>query len=77
MGSDEAAVAEAIALCRLEPAGFEESDCHDERFTNELTAHEVYLSAYWIDRTEVTVARYRQCVAAGRCEERTAFTLVP
>ena len=24
---------------------------------------------YWIDRTEVTVARYRHCVAAGRCSE--------
>jgi formylglycine-generating enzyme required for sulfatase activity len=69
MGSDEAAIDEAIALCRLEPGGSEEEACRDERFDHESVSHPVYLSDYWIDRTEVTVARYRQCVAAGRCLE--------
>ena len=36
-------------------------------FSSEQAQHEVYLSDYWIDRTEVTVARYRRCVAAGPC----------
>jgi formylglycine-generating enzyme required for sulfatase activity len=29
----------------------------------------VYLSEYWIDRSEVTVERYRACVGAGVCTE--------
>ncbi|MCS6901435.1 MAG: SUMF1/EgtB/PvdO family nonheme iron enzyme [Myxococcales bacterium] len=34
---------------------------------NEGPLHEVSLSAFWIDRTEVTVEAYRRCVDAGRC----------
>lgn len=70
MGSDEAEIANAIALCQLEPAGAAEDDtCREDRFVHEYAPHPVYLSDYWIDRTEVTVARYRQCVASGRCPE--------
>ena len=29
--------------------------------------HEVTLSPYWIDRTEITVSKYRACVEADRC----------
>ena len=69
MGSDEAEIANAIALCRFEPGGEEEGACREDLFVHEFAPHPVYLSDYWIDRTEVTVARYRQCVAAGRCTE--------
>ena len=34
---------------------------------NELPAHEVFVSDFFIDRSEVTVARYRECVDAGSC----------
>lgn len=36
-------------------------------FSNEQPAHVVYLDAFWIDRTEVTVEQYDVCVAAGGC----------
>lgn len=64
MGSSDTEAAEALGSCRLEPR---RDDCQEEWFAWEQSAHEVYLSDFWIDRTEVTVAQYRQCVAAGAC----------
>ncbi|MBV6395793.1 MAG: Serine/threonine-protein kinase pkn1 [Anaerolineales bacterium] len=32
-------------------------------------AHQVYLDAFWIDQTEVSISRYKKCVAAGQCRE--------
>ena len=40
-------------------------DICEKLFGNELEAHEVTLSAYFIDRTEVTVGAYRRCVELG------------
>ena len=34
---------------------------------DEKPEHEVYLDAFWIDQTEVTVGQYHQCVDAGVC----------
>lgn len=31
--------------------------------------HEVNINSYWIDRYEVTNAKYHQCVEAGACQE--------
>lgn len=57
-----AAPAEQVAI----PAGtFVMGD--DAGEADERPAHRVRLSAYSIDRDEVTVARYRACVAAKRC----------
>ena len=33
----------------------------------QMPQHRVYLDAYWIDRTEVTVAQYQACIEEGRC----------
>jgi formylglycine-generating enzyme required for sulfatase activity len=32
-------------------------------------AHPVYLDAFWMDKFEVTNARYKKCVDAGKCTE--------
>jgi formylglycine-generating enzyme required for sulfatase activity len=64
MGSDDGDFADAMSLCRLEPR---RDDCKEVWFTAEQPAHQVYLADYWIDRREVSVARYRACVNAGAC----------
>jgi len=35
--------------------------------SNEQPVHQVFLDAYWIDRTEVTNAMYKKCVEGGIC----------
>jgi len=39
----------------------------DDCYSDEYPYHEVYLDAYYIDRTEVTAAAYESCVTAGGC----------
>jgi formylglycine-generating enzyme required for sulfatase activity len=36
---------------------------------DEVPVHSVWLDAFWIDMTEVTMEMYDQCSAAGACEE--------
>jgi formylglycine-generating enzyme len=74
MGSDVAEIAHAMAVCRHdmgegEPDRVPANRCREQFFSDEFPPHEVYLADVWMDRTEVTVARFRQCVAAGRCNE--------
>lgn len=43
----------------------------DYPFGYEIWAHTAYLDAFFIDRTEVTVAAYRRCMTAGECSTPT------
>jgi iron(II)-dependent oxidoreductase len=65
MGSSEAEIDSAVDTC-VRHSG--DGNCHRSWFEDEAPRHKVSLDAFWLDRTEVTVAQYGQCVAAGACE---------
>lgn len=68
MGSPQGEVALAQQACVGEPLGDPEI-CEHREYTNEMWEHDVFVHAFFIDRTEVTVARYRACVSTGVCSE--------
>jgi len=71
-GSTEDVVAHAVELCRRTVRGAQaQMMCHPENFRDETPPQRVYVSAFGIDRTEVTVAAYRRCVTAGFCTPST------
>jgi eukaryotic-like serine/threonine-protein kinase len=49
------------------PAGTFRMGSNDPDVLKSGPEHNVYLDAYWMDRTEVTNAMYLLCVAAGNC----------
>lgn len=64
----EAAAADVPEGMVALPAGiFLMGSAEAEGLPEEHPAHEVILPAYFLDRTEVTMARYSACVAAGAC----------
>ena len=68
MGSAQPEVAAAEQACVAEPLGDPEI-CDKREYANEMWQHDVYVNAFWIDRTEVTVERYRACINTGGCPE--------
>jgi formylglycine-generating enzyme required for sulfatase activity len=60
MGSNNEDIGAILAEC---------SDCKWVWYSIEQPQHKAYLDGFWIDRTEVTNARYRKCVEAGACRE--------
>jgi formylglycine-generating enzyme required for sulfatase activity len=63
LGSDQAELERAIALCKQ--AGG--SDCSRAQFAAETPARRVFVRSFEIDRLEVSNAAYGRCVTAGRC----------
>jgi formylglycine-generating enzyme required for sulfatase activity len=68
MGSTSTEIEDAVAACVAN--GGSEDLCRRSH-NAEAPRHEIYLDAFWIDRTEVTNAQYRKCVEAGVCEKPT------
>lgn len=67
MGATKEGIEGALAICREEITGGKERACAAEVFRAEEPARKVFLSAFQIGRTEVTVRAYRACVQAGVC----------
>src|SRR5262249_22491688 len=67
MGASKEAQHAALSMCQEEIGPKLQVACHQDLFATEGPAIDVYLAAFSIDRVEVTVAAYRQCVAAGPC----------
>jgi sulfatase modifying factor 1 len=67
MGSTEAEIEDAIALC-AQHYGI----CNRWYYEREGPQHPVILDDFSIDQTEVTNAQYRRCVEAGACSEPLA-----
>jgi formylglycine-generating enzyme required for sulfatase activity len=65
LGSTPSEVLEAAAICAGEPLA---ERCNERTFENELEQRRATLPSFWLDRTEVSVAEYSRCVAAGRCQ---------
>ncbi|MCA9936056.1 MAG: SUMF1/EgtB/PvdO family nonheme iron enzyme, partial [Anaerolineales bacterium] len=71
MGSTSSQVDAAVALCRASP---DRDSCVYSEFASELPQREVYLTAFYMDETEVTNNEYRACVTAGYCDAPDAGT---
>ncbi|MCA9533255.1 MAG: SUMF1/EgtB/PvdO family nonheme iron enzyme [Myxococcales bacterium] len=68
-GASERELREAFQLCLVSTrfgAG-NQLRCSEQLFELEAPRRTIQLSAYGIDRTEVSHARYRRCVSSGAC----------
>jgi sulfatase modifying factor 1 len=65
MGSTSAEIIDSTVLCEHEPLA---ATCDERSFADELSQHRVRLSAFFMDRREVSVAEYAACVRIGRCK---------
>lgn len=64
MGSSGEEILAALVDCQREPGG---QQCEAALFSDEAPLRTITLSAYWLDRTEVTMEAYARCAATARC----------
>lgn len=74
MGSTDAEIRSTTRACRERYGSIA---CATDAFENERALHQVRVSPYWIDRYEVTVFDYAQCVQTGRCDGAPLVNLDP
>jgi formylglycine-generating enzyme required for sulfatase activity len=70
MGSTASEMVQAVKMCEREPLGARCAGPRDDVgpwIRAEGHAHEVTLTDFELDRTEVPVRRYARCVSAGAC----------
>jgi formylglycine-generating enzyme required for sulfatase activity len=70
-GSQAYRVADGQVMVHVPAGPFLMGTNDRDRAENSRPQHAVSLSAYWIDRTEVSNAQYRLCVEAGSCSPPT------
>ena len=61
-------LADAVVMIYVSEGTFLMGSADLARLGSEQPQHEVMLSGYWIDQTEVTIAQYKLCVDSGQCE---------
>jgi formylglycine-generating enzyme required for sulfatase activity len=67
MGGTSELTRYARSLCREAAGDLAIATCGSAAFADEHPAHPVELSAFWIDRSEVTNGQFARCVDAGAC----------
>ena len=52
-------------------------DAFCQRYRSEQPGRRINLDGFYIDKTEVTVADYQRCVAAGKCIPKGGYSDIP
>ncbi len=68
LGSDSTIISEKDGMTLVYVSEGEFTMGSNDGLLDEMPVHQLYLDAFWIDRTEVTNKQYGICVAAGMCE---------
>ena len=71
MGATPTDLAETLMLCASE---MNAGGCDGMRFSQEFPSHEIFVSRFGLDRTEVSQRDYAACVRAGYCAPVRAST---
>ncbi|MFW6051243.1 MAG: formylglycine-generating enzyme family protein [Myxococcota bacterium] len=66
-GSDAGDLREALVLCMFRREAMLPGGCSEEDFAHERPSRRVWVSAFGLDRTEVSHAQWRRCMRAGAC----------
>jgi formylglycine-generating enzyme len=66
-GSDAHDLRQALVLCLFRRDAVFPGGCAEDDFADERPARRIWVSAFGMDRTEVSHAQWRRCMRAGAC----------